>query len=372
MMASVQDLLAASRVKRKSPFLGLLEGVARGFGQAQAAAPEQTRLMMLMDQQRVEQEQRRAVAEQRAAKEAESRALQQKMAAEVEALTKSNFKQAGGEPPAVTPAQKLEVEYRQDENGNFSKVLKPAKAQTKDLDGILAERVQSGELSLESAYKLKTSGASSAIKPPSGFRFTAAGELEAIPGGPADAKRDKETEKVAATRQAAQMQADRIIAKVDQALSKVGATTAGFGANLRSIPGTTAKDLDTDLQTIKANLGFAELQAMRQASPTGGALGQVAVQELEALQATVASLDQKQSPAQLRQRLGDIRKHYEGWKGAVEQSVEAGGAPVPPAAPAVRPPAAVAAPKYAATATHPTSGERQGLNPTTGQWEKIQ
>jgi hypothetical protein len=52
---------------------------------------------------------------------------------------------------------------------------------------------------------------------------------------------------------------------------------------------------------------------MRQASPTGGALGQVAVQELNFLQATVANLDVGQSPAQLRTNLDKIKKHYNRW-----------------------------------------------------------
>ena len=70
--------------------------------------------------------------------------------------------------------------------------------------------------------------------------------------------------------------------------------------------------------TKQANLGFAELQAMRQASPTGGALGQVAVQELDMLQSTLASLNQSQSPEQLRSSLNEVKQHYQNWKSAVE------------------------------------------------------
>jgi hypothetical protein len=56
---------------------------------------------------------------------------------------------------------------------------------------------------------------------------------------------------------------------------------------------------------------------MRDASKTGGALGQVAVKELEALQATVASLDRGQSPAKLKENLEDIKYYYERWRKAV-------------------------------------------------------
>jgi hypothetical protein len=121
--------------------------------------------------------------------------------------------------------------------------------------------------------------------------------------------------------------AERLIGKVDQALTKVSGVTAGTGfaltpESLETITG--AKDLASDLATIKANLGFAELQAMREASPTGGALGQIAVQELVALQSTLASLDQAQSPEQLKSRLGEIKTHYQNWQTTMEGKIPKG------------------------------------------------
>jgi len=118
-------------------------------------------------------------------------------------------------------------------------------------------------------------------------------------------------------------QANRIIGKVDEALGKVSAGTAGVMSRTGLVPGTPARDLRADLLTIKANLGFAELQAMRLASPTGAALGPIALQELEALQATIASLDQEQSPAQVKTSLNQIRTHYTNWKATVEASRDA-------------------------------------------------
>lgn len=110
--------------------------------------------------------------------------------------------------------------------------------------------------------------------------------------------------------------ADRIINTIDQAIPLVGYTTAGL-AGAANIPGTEGRDLETALTTIKANLGFDRLQQMRDASKTGGALGQVAVKELEALQATVASLDRGQSPAKLKENLADIKYYYDRWRKAV-------------------------------------------------------
>ena len=54
--------------------------------------------------------------------------------------------------------------------------------------------------------------------------------------------------------------------------------------------------------------GFEELQKMREASPTGGALGQVAVQEIEYLQATPASLKQTLKPETLIGNLKRMKK----------------------------------------------------------------
>lgn len=177
-------------------------------------------------------------------------------------------------------------------------------------------------------------GATSQPKAPPGFRWTAQGNLEAIPGGPAGIKIEGQEQKAKAMQSAMIAQADTVIAKAEQALLKVNNATTGIGGSIMGmIPGTEATDLRADVTTIKANLGFNTLQEMRRNSPTGGALGQVAVQELEMLQATVAALDQKQSKEQLRERLGEVISHYRKWKEAVEkaesESGQATGVPTP-------------------------------------------
>lgn len=94
--------------------------------------------------------------------------------------------------------------------------------------------------------------------------------------------------------------------------------STGVGAMLKGLPSTDARALDNKLLTIKSNIGFDKLQAMRAASPTGGALGQVAVQELEGLQATIEKLDQFSSDADLDKALDKIDKHYSNWLRAME------------------------------------------------------
>jgi len=127
-----------------------------------------------------------------------------------------------------------------------------------------------------------------------------------------DALNDKKQEKVdkqVAAAENAVAGADRVIAKVDEALPLVSGLTAGLGSFTSYIPGTSGANLRSTLETIKANLGFDRLQQMRDASPTGGALGQVAVQELTALQSSLASLDMNQSPEKLKSNLDQIKFH---------------------------------------------------------------
>lgn len=141
----------------------------------------------------------------------------------------------------------------------------------------------------------------------------------------AEQKMTKEAEKQEGLKTAAVKQADRVIGKVDQALEKTSGWSTGWGAFfLGKVPKSDAKALAADLKTIKANLGFAELQEMRRNSPTGGALGQVAVQELDMLQSTVENLDQELSDEDLAKNLKAIKTHYENWKKAVEGADEGG------------------------------------------------
>jgi len=283
-MASVEELLMAARANR-SPFQSLAEGLLQGVGQAQSGALERAKTLMAMDQARQEMEQQAEMQKQ----------IKAQFASQQEAgITQAHA--AVGTQNQPLPQQKLKMVIQQDEKGRYSRKF---------------ETVE------EPAAGVKQAAT------PAGFRWTTTGDLEAIPGGPADIKGQKEEEKSSSLRRAAVSQADRIIATVDQASAKVGPLTTGLGAKTRDIPGSPAKDLASDLRTIKANLGFAELQAMRQASPTGGALGQIAVQELEALQATLASLDQEQSPTQLKANLEKVKKHYENWKKTMDDGSQA-------------------------------------------------
>ncbi|RTY14787.1 hypothetical protein EKT70_05995 [Stenotrophomonas geniculata] len=116
--------------------------------------------------------------------------------------------------------------------------------------------------------------------------------------------------------------AGNVETSLDKALGLVSPYSTGFvGARSRGVEGSPSYNLAAELETIKANLGFDRLQQMRDSSPTGGALGAIAVQELVALQSTIANLDPNQSEAQIRDNIERVKTHYKKWRSAVEQSL---------------------------------------------------
>jgi hypothetical protein len=133
-----------------------------------------------------------------------------------------------------------------------------------------------------------------------------------IPGSKGDIEAKEQASKAQLRSRNAAENAKSVVNFIDAALPGVGLFTAGMGAAaLAKLPGTPARDLNAKLDTIRANIGFDRLQQMRQESPTGGALGQVAVKELEFLQAVKGNLDNWQSPAELIGNLIRIRDSYE-------------------------------------------------------------
>lgn len=181
-----------------------------------------------------------------------------------------------------------------------------------------------GYVSMRSKIAAAGRAPSDTGKPPQGYRWRQDGSLEPIPGGPADAKVGKEADKERLQAQGALQKAGLVMQKVDEALGQIKGgmlpTTGASGAVLGRIPGTGAYDLDKTIDTIKANIGFTELQAMRAASPTGGALGQIAVRELDFLQAALGSLDRGQSRPQLERNLAAVKNHFNRWAEAVQQA----------------------------------------------------
>jgi len=134
-----------------------------------------------------------------------------------------------------------------------------------------------------------------------------------IPGGPAEREQQKAKEQAKSKRAQTERYADVVTEDIDRALGiveKANVPVTGVGSYLSSIPGTPARDLKGLVDTIRANVGFDRLQQMRDASPTGGALGQVSELENRLLQATLGNLELSQSEEQFKRNLTRVKDIY--------------------------------------------------------------
>ena len=146
---------------------------------------------------------------------------------------------------------------------------------------------------------------------PTGFQYVRDEQgrvlrMEPIPGSPAAMEADADAQ-ASATKAANAAAGTQVLTQdIDRALEKIGPFTTGWGAYLSSIPGTEARNLAGLLDTIRAKVGFEQLQKMRDASPTGGALGQVSEMENRLLQSVLGNLEQSQNDQQLRDNLNRV------------------------------------------------------------------
>ena len=314
-MASVSELIAAAQAQQPvNPMASSVQSLLAGVQQAQQQSLDRAIKLIQIDEARKQAEQ--DAYWNNVAKEAQ---LGQKLKTDV------------GTPP--NPVLKnMKLELAMGEKGNWRPTLKQSEPKLpSSYEEALANEYNQGKITLDEFQRRKAASSASALnipKAPLGYRYLADGSLEAIPGGPADIKNTKADEKEKALLQGQISQADLIINKVDQALKKVSGFTAGFGSKLSGVPMTGAKDLAADMETIKANLGFQQLQDMRRTSPTGGALGAVSERELTALQSAVSSLDQAQSPEQLRRNLNEIKTRYQNWKTLVSKPTSPNGSKI--------------------------------------------
>lgn len=142
--------------------------------------------------------------------------------------------------------------------------------------------------------------------------------LEPIPGSEAERKQKLAEEQKVGQRQLEQRAGNvvmqdigrlRDLVEQDPVLNPVLGVT-GLVASV--IPGSNRVNAESLAQTIRSNIGFDRLQQMREASPTGGALGQVSDRELSTLQAVLGNLSLSQSQEQLLYNLDRLKEIYSG------------------------------------------------------------
>jgi hypothetical protein len=208
----------------------------------------------------------------------------------------------------VTPTQ--DPNYVTLESAN-ARAPRSSNLKTMDLGGTVGIMNDNGEIIKTVSKSVSAPAGYDVVETPNGP------SLRAIPGGPQAQIEFEKSEKQRVSNIGRESTQDVLLNSIDSAMSRVSNKTAGAGAILENIPATEARSLSNDLKTIKANLGFDQLAKMRAASPTGGSLGQVAVKELDFLQSTLGSLDQYQSPAELKKTLENIRQSLTRWNEAI-------------------------------------------------------
>tara|TARA_S200002703_G_scaffold152456_1_gene152869 strand:- start:3501 stop:5060 length:1560 start_codon:yes stop_codon:yes gene_type:complete len=148
--------------------------------------------------------------------------------------------------------------------------------------------------------------------------------MQPIPGSPQEQELKQSQEAVRAGKQGRATKYNQIVApSIDLAIEiaedpKNWATGKGgaFVEQLGRLSGgiisaeTSRLALTEQLTTIRANIGFDRLQKMRDESPTGGALGQVALQELYALQSSIAPLNPNMKSSELVSSLKKVKETY--------------------------------------------------------------
>ena len=93
----------------------------------------------------------------------------------------------------------------------------------------------------------------------------------------------------------------------------------GKYASVSVIPGNEGRDIRARIENLQSQVGFMVLQDMRNASKTGGALGQVTERELQFLQDNLASLSTDQSPEQFQESLGIVMEYMREAQGRLDR-----------------------------------------------------
>lgn len=170
--------------------------------------------------------------------------------------------------------------------------------------------------------------------PPSGYmnQFDAQGNFVGVmptPGGPVETARQQ-------SQQTQQRYSDVVLEDIGRYKdiitreSALNPVTGFTGTQVAKVPGTMAFDAAQLADTISAGIAFDRLQAMRESSPTGGALGAVTERELDLLKSSLGSISQSQGQEQLLQNLSRLEQIYSGIMqkfSAYPSSQQAQGAP---------------------------------------------
>lgn len=94
----------------------------------------------------------------------------------------------------------------------------------------------------------------------------------------------------------------------------------GISGSVPNIPGSDASNAQAKLNVLKSQVSLGVLQAMREASKTGGALGNVSDAEGKRLEDNLAALDKAQSYGEFKVQLKKITEYVDQAKGRIGQA----------------------------------------------------
>ena len=153
-MASVQELIDAANAE-KSPAISAMEGLARGYLGGQQQSLERAKTLIMLEQNRREQEMKMREHEMMVKNQER---LSAQLAAQQDAARRQEMKGAGEKPEPFQPQQKIITTIDRNEKGQLSEKIQFSPMGTdeqKSLESILAGKVNAGEISLEDALKMK-------------------------------------------------------------------------------------------------------------------------------------------------------------------------------------------------------------------------
>lgn len=123
---------------------------------------------------------------------------------------------------------------------------------------------------------------------------TGAIRFQEIPGGPAEKERMREQQAEQFKQQNLERAGGTVVQDIGRVLNilqEAGPLATGRGAIIgRLDPVSQASQIEDLVASVRGNIGVDQLQQMRNASPTGGALGNVTERQLEGLQGLLGSL----------------------------------------------------------------------------------
>jgi hypothetical protein len=175
-------------------------------------------------------------------------------------------------------------------------------------------------------------------KPPSGmaWAFDKSGNVKTDPQGAPIALKIKgalpaiksveKTEKAYLRQKAKARAGNTVIQDIGRALNIVKNNRTASGPPawvMKNVVGTDAFVANGHIQSALSNVGLDTLQAMREASPTGGALGQVPIQQQKRLEQVLGSLDVGQPKEVLTDNLRRVHNIYMDIVYGTQEEIEA-------------------------------------------------